>query len=146
MSQKIFSASPFYPDFGLAIVRILTGMFMIYHGWEVFDAAKMGEYEKWMTDLKFPSPALLAYIGKSIELVSGIFLALGLFTRLVLVPLALTMLFISFGLGKGRIFMEEQHPFLFVLLCFLFFFTGPGRWSLDNYLFRRTRSRHQSNY
>ena len=62
---------------------------------------------------------------------------LGLFTRLAIIPLAITMAIISFGIGKGRIFMEDQHPFLFILLAFVFFFTGPGKWSLDYLLFER---------
>jgi putative oxidoreductase len=47
------------------------------------------------------------------------------------------MAIICFGIGKGRVFMEDQHPFLFILLAFVFFFTGPGKWSLDYLLFER---------
>jgi putative oxidoreductase len=93
-----------------------------------------------MVDLGLYVPAFFAYLGKSIELITGIFIALGLFTRIAVIPLALTMLFICFVIGKGRIFMEEQHPFLFVLLCLLYFFTGSGKWSLDNLLFNRQKA------
>jgi putative oxidoreductase len=33
--------------------------------------------------------------------------------------------------GHGRFWYEDQHPFLFALFGVLFFFTGPGAWSLD---------------
>jgi len=108
---------------------------MIYHGWEVFDSSKINEYTKWLVDLKFPSPNFMAYLGKVMELVTGILITLGLFTRIAVVCLAITMLIVCFGIGKGRIFMEDQHPFLFVLLSFVFFFTGAGKWSLDNVFF-----------
>ena len=114
---------------------------MVYHGFEVFDNAKMNEYTKWMSDLHFSFPDLMAYLGKGTEFVSGIFLTLGLFTRLAVIPLAITMIIICFGIGKGRIFMEDQHPFLFVLLAFLFFFSGPGKWSLDNVFFGKQKHR-----
>jgi putative oxidoreductase len=47
------------------------------------------------------------------------------------------MTFIAFFIGHGRIHMEDQHPFLFVLLALVFVFTGPGKWSLDSLLFGR---------
>jgi putative oxidoreductase len=120
---------------GLAMVRIFLGVFMIYHGWEVFDKTKMNEYTKWMIDMHLFAPSFFAYLGKTIELVAGIFILIGLFTRVVVIPLALTMAFICFAIGKGRIFTEEQYPFLFLLLSVLYFFTGPGKWSLDSILF-----------
>ena len=133
--KKLLSAEPWYADIGVGIVRIITGLFMVYHGLEVFDENKMNEYAKWMLDMKLYAPSFMAYLGKGLELVCGFFIVLGLFTRIALIPLAITMGFICFAIGKGRIFMEDQHPFLFVLLSFLFFFTGPGKWSLDKFFF-----------
>lgn len=138
MRRNLFSPDPLYPDFGLGIVRFFIGSFMVYHGWEVFDTVKMNEYVKWMSDIKLSSPSFMPYLGKTIELVTGIFLALGLFTRIAVIPLAITMGFICFALGEGRIFMEEQYPFLFVLFSFLFFFTGPGSWSMDRLFFSKS--------
>lgn len=131
--------SPSYRETGIAILRIFLGAFMIYHGWEVFDETKMNEYTKWMVDMKLYAPSFMAYLGKTIELIAGIFVILGLFTRIAVIPLGITMLFICLFIGKGRIFMEDQHPFLFVLICLLFFFTGPGRWSMDKLLFGNFR-------
>src|SRR5688572_7741804 len=137
MIRSFLSPRGLWQNSGIAMIRIILGVFMIYHGWEVFDPGKMNEYSKWLTDIKFPSPRLLAYLGKAIELISGILITVGLFTRLAIIPLAVTMAIICFGIGKGRIFMEDQHPFLFILLAFVFFFTGPGKWSLDYLLFER---------
>ncbi|KAA2241829.1 DoxX family protein [Chitinophaga agrisoli] len=131
--------SPSYTPWqgGLALMRIITGLLMVYHGWEVFDKAKMDEYAKWLTDLHFPAPAFMAYLGKSTEWVSGILLTLGLLTRLAVIPLAIAMTVVCFGMGNGRILTQDQHPFLFVLLAGVFFFTGPGKWSLDQVFFKR---------
>lgn len=136
MINRFFSPYGLWQDGGLAIIRMIVGLFMVYHGWEVFDANKLNDYAKWMADIAFPLPSAMAYLGKTTELLSGIFLTLGLFTRLAVILLAITMIIICFGLGQGRIFMEDQHPFLFILLAFVFFFTGPGKWSLDQILFR----------
>lgn len=122
---------------GISLIRILVGLMMAYHGIETFDANKINDYGKWLGELNFPNPLLMAYLGKGTEFVGGVFLALGLFTRFAVVPLSITMLVISFFMGKGKIFMDDQHPFLFVLLFLVFLFVGAGKWSLDYWLFDR---------
>jgi putative oxidoreductase len=114
-----------------AFLRIVTGALMAYHGWEIFDGQKMADYAKWLSDLQFPAPAAMAYLGKASELVSGLGLLFGLLTRLNALLMAVPMLGICFGMGHGKFWYEDQHPFLFVLLGALFFFGGGGKWSLD---------------
>ena len=77
--KKLFSPSPLWPDSGLAFIRIIVGGFMIYHGWEVFDEAKMKPYFDWDAFKGFSSPAFIVYFGKTAELVAGIFLTIGFF-------------------------------------------------------------------
>lgn len=110
---------------------------MILHGKEVFDKALMDNYATWDQFKGFSSPSLMVYVGKSAELIGGIFLTIGLLTRLACLILIFTMLYISFYVGKGVVWYDDQHPFLFVLLGLVFFFTGPGRLSVDHLLFRR---------
>jgi putative oxidoreductase len=116
---------------GLATIRIITGLLMAYHGWEVFDSTKMAEYVKWDVIKTLPAPLAMVYIGKGLELVTGICFVLGLFTRVAALLMVLDMLFICFKVGNGRFWYEDQHPFIFALLALLFFFTGPVKWSID---------------
>ena len=135
---KLFSVQPLLPyPVITAILRMLMGIFMIYHGWEVFSTEPMDRYTGWLTDMHFLAPRYMAFLGKGIELVGGILLLFGLFTRLITVALMLDMLFIVFVLGKAKIFYEDQYPFLFFLFFLYFFFAGPGKWSLDASVFRR---------
>ena len=136
-----FSAQGFAQHTGLGLIRIIVGAFMVYHGLEVFLHDKMVGYAQWLSDLHFPAPSTMAYLGKGSELVGGIFLLLGLFTRLAVIPLIITMGVIAFGMGHGKIWMDDQHPFLFMLLCLVFFFYGPGRFSLDKLLFKKNDPR-----
>jgi putative oxidoreductase len=58
----------------------------------------------------------------------------------MMLPLAITMLTVTFGMGHGKVFTDDQHPFLFVLLALAFFFTGPGKWSMDRIISKGTSS------
>ena len=124
---------------GLALIRMLTGILMAYHGWEVFDSAKMAEYASWDVVQTLPAPKLMVYMGKGLELVTGVFFILGLFTRITALLMAVNMLFICFRIGNGRFYFEDQHPFLFAVLALVFFFTGPGKWSIDHLRFKQDR-------
>lgn len=133
--RKFFTSSPIWQMEGIAVIRIITGLFLISHGWEVFDPAKMKEYSAWEIFKNTASPSFMVYAGKAAELLAGFLLLLGLFTRLASIIIVITFLYISFFVGHGKIWYEDQHPFLFVLLGLIFFFTGAGRWSVDKLVF-----------
>jgi putative oxidoreductase len=120
------------------LIRIITGFFLAYHGWEVFDRTKMQVYLDW-DQFKDSSGVFMAYLGKGAELVAGILLGLGLLTRLGSLITAGTMLYVSCFVGKGEIWYGDQYPFLFVLLGLIFFFTGPGKYSFDYLLFNKNK-------
>ena len=118
----------------IGVLRIMVGLMMVYHGQEVFNAKLMDGYTQW--DVFPPTMArIMVYVGKSSELIAGILLTLGLLTRVGALILAGTMLYITFFVGQGRFWYQEQHPFMFVLFGILFFFAGPGAWNLDNKIF-----------
>ncbi len=135
--NKLFSASPIMQNEAIASFRIIIGLFLIYHGREVFYEEKIEEYSKWEMIQKMQFPLFMAYLGKGMELITGILLTLGLFTRIAGLCMAITMLFIVFKIGSGKFYEEDQHPFLFALTGILFFFTGPVKWSLDQKLFKK---------
>lgn len=121
---------------GTAIIRIVTGLLMVYHGYEIFDAKLMNDYAQWDMFKEVPMGLVWVYLGKGAEFVAGILLALGLFTKLASIIIAVTMLSTTFFVGHGKFWYEDQHPFLFVLLALVFFFNGAGAWSLDSRLKR----------
>lgn len=139
--NKFFSSTPLYQTAGLFLIRIIVGAFMIYHGWELFDTAKMNEYITWDVFKGSVLGSSLPYIGKAAELVGGILLLIGLFTRFASLILVGTMAFITFFIANGKVFSNDQHPFLLVLLGLVFFFMGGGKWSVDNLLFNKNPRR-----
>ena len=143
--NKFLSSSPIWQTTGLALIRIAVGSFMIYHGWEIFSEAKMNEYLKWDI-FKNSSGKTLVYLGKGAELIGGILLVFGLFTRLAAIILIGPLIYITFFLGHGKIWYEDQYPFLFILLGLVFFFMGGGRLSLDELLFKKNITTKHAGY
>src|SRR2546422_8970203 len=129
--KMLFSPEGYLMKDGLATLRILTGLLMAYHGLEIFNAETMKGYAQWDVIKSLPFSNGIAYIGKGIELVSGICLGLGAFTRVASLMMAINMLFICFKIGHGKFYYEDQHPFLFAVIALVFFFTGPIKWALD---------------
>jgi putative oxidoreductase len=90
----------------------------------------------WLTDVNFPLPQVMAYVGKWAELVGGILLAFGFLTRFDCFILIINMAVITFVMGEGKVFGNEQHSFLFLLLFVVFLIQGGGKWSVDYVLFK----------
>jgi len=137
----LFSPGPIYYKQGLVFIRIVVGLLMAYHGLEVFDRATMEPYFEWDVIKALPEPEFMVYLGKSLELVTGICFVLGLFTRIAALMMMGDMLFICFYVGSGRFYYQDQHPFLFAMIAFVFVFTGPVAWSLDEKLFGKSNTK-----
>jgi len=137
--NRLFSSGPLWQKNGLAFLRIITGLLMAYHGMEVFQPEVIKGYTEWDSIKDLPSPIYAVYVGKGLELVSGIFLALGLFTRVAALLMFADMIFICFKVGNGKFYYEDQHPFIFALLALVFFFTGPVKFAIDNLIFKNRK-------
>ncbi|MEQ1587693.1 MAG: DoxX family protein [Cyclobacteriaceae bacterium] len=136
--NSFFSSTPIALSQGIALVRIIVGALIVYHGQEVFNPELMNGYMTWDTFDK-SNARLLVYLGKSSELIAGISLLLGLFTRIGALITIGTFSYITFFIGSGKFWYEDQHPFMFVLFGLLFLFTGPGAWSMDALIFNKRR-------
>jgi putative oxidoreductase len=117
---------------GMALLRIVTGFLLAYHGLEVFSTEKMNMYLGWDSIKNLPIAKLMLYVGKGGELAAGIALILGFLTRPASLLLAAIMLFITFYIGHGKFWYEDQHPFVLAILALVFAIYGPGAWALDN--------------
>jgi len=133
MFKSLLSPKPLFYETGLATIRIFVGLMMTYHGWEVFDRATMEPYFEWDQIKALPAPPeVSAYLGKGLELVTGLCLTFGFLTRIASLFLIVNMLFVTFYIGNGAFYYQDQHPFLFAVIGAIFFFTGPVKWDVDH--------------
>lgn len=122
---------------GLTLVRIIVGGIIISFSFEMFDPENMKGYTEWLDKVNMPAPSLMAYVGKVAELVGGVLLVLGLFTRLASIPLIITMFVINFIMSNGDL---RNTSFLLLLLFAVFLFAGGGKYSLDEVIRKRKKN------
>jgi len=98
---------------------------------------------QWFGSMGIPLPTVNAYMAASIELLGVILLTLGLFTRLISVPLMVVMLVaivtvhLAHGFSSGNNGFEI--PLYYMLFLFIFTAHGAGKYSLDYLIFGKDR-------
>jgi putative oxidoreductase len=127
----------------LLVVRLYWGWQLIQTGWgKLSDIQKVVEF---FTSLGIPVPALSARFVAGLEFVGGILLIIGLASRLIAVPLviSLTVAFIVADReALGSIFSDPDKfyaaaPYTFLFACVIILIFGPGKFSMDALLARR---------
>ncbi|NDF97732.1 MAG: DoxX family protein [Chitinophagia bacterium] len=132
--KKLFSTrySENAVSFSLLLLRLAAGGLIIPHGFDklIHFVAKAKE---------FPDPL---HVGSVVSLSLVIFaeffcaflLVAGLMTRLVVIPLLITMAVAVFIIHHGDVLGEGEHAALYLAAYIALLFTGPGKVSLDRML------------
>ncbi len=93
---------------------------------------------QWFDSLGIPLPKLNAYLATGTELAGFVLLALGLFTRIISVPLMIVMGVAIFTVHAKNGFAAGENgfeiPLYYLLMLLTLFAFGPGKISLDNLL------------
>jgi putative oxidoreductase len=110
----------------LSVLRIMTAATFLTHGtMKLFG---------WPAEFPYPLNALL-YVAAVLEVVGGLLLVVGLFSRPVAFVLSGLMAFAYFiGHGSGGFFPVLNGGEAAMLFCFIFLYiaaAGPGPWSVD---------------
>jgi putative oxidoreductase len=99
----------------------------------------IGAIAVWFETLGIPLPTLNAYMAASTEMAGVILLTLGLFTRLISIPLIVVMIvaIVTVHLPHGFAAGDNgfEIPLYYMLFLAIFASFGAGRFSLDHLLF-----------
>lgn len=120
-------------DFGLLALRVFAGLSLAFgHGLGKLPVSS--GFVEGVGNLGFPIPIVFAWAAALSEFLGGLFLASGFYTRAATVFIGLTMATAGFIRHAQDPFGTKEKAFLFLAVALLFFFSGPGRFSLDRIL------------
>lgn len=139
MLSFLFKGKPNYINFGLLFYRIALGVSMFYHG-----------YLKWLSGSEglYKVGAMLAPLGVSggyellgtaaaiAEMLGGILIILGLFTRIGALLLVGTLAVATVLHINGN-FFGWDYPSQMAFGAIMLFFAGAGRYSFDAFIFKK---------
>jgi putative oxidoreductase len=127
----------------------------LYWGWQFFQTGKgkLGNLEgttEFFTELGLPFAKLNAIMAGSTECFGGLLLLVGLFSRVISVPLigTMTVAYLTAHLDVVKTIWSDSDsfvtaaPFLFLLASVIVFTFGPGKFSIDELLRRRKALSH----
>jgi putative oxidoreductase len=134
---------PVSTTMGQTLLRVVVGVIMAAHGWQ-----KMMDFGAWQSQvasLGIPMPEIAAPLALAAELLGGLGLIFGLFTRLAAFGVFCNMAvaIATVHLHKGLFAKDGGFEFPLVLAAAAVFFiaTGPGPLSLEAFMRKRARRR-----
>jgi putative oxidoreductase len=129
---------------GLMLLRVVVGIVFLVHGFQKLFFMGFGGVAGMMEGLGVPAPVLFAVILTLVEVLGGLALILGLFTRVAAVPLAIDMLVATLmvHLPNGFSAANGGYEFTLVLLVasLALAVAGPGEAALDRMLATRMKN------
>ena len=139
MLNFLFKSKPDYINFGLLFYRLALGISMFYHGYLKYVSGEQGLYKvgAMLSALGVSSgfEVILGTIASYAEMVGGILLIIGLFTRIGTL-LVVGTLAVATILNLNGNFFSWEYPSQMAFGAIMLFFAGAGRYSLDKALFK----------
>ena len=126
----------------LLAMRLFWGYGFFQSGWgKLHNVSSTSEF---FTSLGIPLATFNVYLVGVIEMIGGILLILGLFSRIAVIPLIVVMVTAYFTAHSASVShlltdsneVTQQAPFNYLLTCIIIFAFGAGRISID-YILKR---------
>ncbi len=129
MLKKLLAAKPYSVDLGILLFRVATAGVLLLHGWP-----KLRDFGRWVGDFRDPigigsTASLVLVIGA--EVFCSVLVMIGLFTRLALIPMMITMGVVIFVVHANDTLRQNEVPIFILTGCVAIFVTGPGKYSVD---------------
>lgn len=118
------------PDLGLLLFRLFIGLTMaLAHG--LGKTPPPEQLIDGVANMGFPMAIVFAWAASLSELLGGLCIAAGLYTRQASAFLGFTMAVAAFGAHGADPFKMKEMSLLYLAACVLLLFHGAGKYSLD---------------
>jgi putative oxidoreductase len=144
--KKLYSSFFYYLSFGqsplLLFIRLYWGWQLTESGWgKLHNLQKVTEF---FTSLSLPMPAQMAVAISCLEFFGGIFLAIGLLSRLTALILTINLVMAYVTADREALFsifsdpdkFYAAAPYTFLVATVIVLFFGPGKFAVDTLLKR----------
>lgn len=141
MKKSLFTSfQPINLSLGILLIRVIIGVLMAFYGYQkLINFETMAASDFWAKDVSFlgmtgKTPLALTIFA---EFFCSLFLIIGLFTRLALIPLIICMGYIIACVAKFEVIysgdngIEVNNAFVYFIIYLGIYLTGPGNYSLD---------------
>ncbi len=128
-------------SFILLLVRALFGIMLMTHGFQ-----KISHFSTMVQSFPDPSGIMGSGLALTLAIFAELFCAaafvIGFLYRLSMIPMIVTMAVAFFGVHGGSVSGGEL-AFLYLITFIIMYIAGPGRYSVDTYLFSSTPHRRR---
>ena len=131
-------------DAGLATLRVVLAIIFVAHGAQKVFQFGIAGVTQGFTQMGIPLPAITAPLVAGLELVGGVLLLVGLFTRPIALLLAIDMVAAAVLVHlRNGFFLPNGYEFTLILFAasLALVMTGPGELSLDAMIAKCRRGR-----
>lgn len=128
--------------YGPLFVRLFAGTFLIYMSQDnVFDWARMLEFEAFLRRFGFPLPLVCAVVSVAAQFLAGVAFLLGAQVRWAALAMGVNFV-VALAVVHTRLpFREALDPAAMLASALCLLFSGAGAFSVDSLLASRTRFR-----
>jgi putative oxidoreductase len=139
-ASPLFASSPRQQGLAIALVRIITGIVFIAHGYQKLFVMGLSGVTDGFTKMGIPLATITAPLVALLELFGGIGLVIGLLTRLIALGLVIDMLGAMFLVHFANgFYLPTGYEFVLLLMVasLAIFIGGPGSLSVDESIANR---------
>lgn len=132
---KLLGNQPAFIDLSLLLVRLAAGGFMFTHGFGKLQKLVNGNFE--FGDPIGLGPEVSLGLTVFAEILCASLVLVGLFTRLVVIPLIITMLVAVFIVHADHDFGKKELGLFYLINYLVIFLSGAGKYSLDKLILKK---------
>jgi putative oxidoreductase len=129
-----------YGNGAFLLMRVWIGIAMLIHSYKSVIGGEMAGFVEYIASFGIPAPEIMGWLAKGSEFLGGIFLILGLFSKISALFIFITMLVATLVIHKGALIGSPgELTWCYLLISLAIMIQGAGKISLDHLIVTRKK-------